>query len=290
MCAVNSGKYNVNILTATTYTEDWLDTDRPQPLTDKTIERLIQEVMQNDFSKDTSDQVYKDFIKECEAWIQLMPQNNLTGFETFSRKDICIGCTQFIDNQYMVGDVQTLKGDYKYHQRLGNTPVTIDTLKDNIPLILALPFPSTGDIIQDVDKLLDLCYNMRIPVHIDGAWITCSRNINFNFNHPAIKSVAISLSKGLGLGWNRIGVRWSKDTTDSISIMNDFRMNNRVLAMVGLHFLKNTRPGHLWSTHLENYSKICKDFNLKETNSIHIAKDRSGSPVGVSPLLRYLEK
>lgn len=289
MCVVNSGKYNVKVRTATTYTENWLDIDRPQPLTDKKIETLIQQVMQNDFSKDVTDKVYSDFIEKCEAWIQLMPQNNLAGFDAFARKDICIGCTQFIDNQYMQGKVQTLVGDYKYHQRLGNTPVTIDTLESNVPLLLALPFPSTGDIINNIDKLLDICYNKNIPVHIDGAWITCSRNINFNFNHPAIHSFAISLSKGLGLGWNRIGIRWSRETTDSISIMNDFNMNNRVLAMVGLHFLKNTNPGHLWNVHKDNYSKICKDFNLEETNSIHIAR-KNGQPVGVSPLLRYLEK
>ena len=289
MCVVNSVKYNMKLRTATTYTEDWLDIDRPQPLTDKTIETLIQQIMQNDFSKDVTDKVYTDFINECETWIRLMPQNALSGFDAFSRRDICIGCTQFIDNQYIQGEVQTLEGDYRYHQRLGNTPVTIETLKNNIPLILALPFPSTGDVLENIDKLLDLCYNKNIPVHIDGAWITCSRNISFNFDHPAIRSFAISLSKGLGLGWNRIGVRWTKETTDSISIMNDFHMNNRVLAMVGLHFLRNTKPGHLWTTHLENYSKICKDFNLEETNSIHIAR-KNGHPVGISPLLRYLEK
>ena len=278
----------MKVKTAQHYSIDCLSVDRPQPLTDKKIESLIQSVMQNNFDKDVTDQIYIDFKDKFETWIKNIPQNNLKGFESFEQKDICIGCTQFIDNLYIQGPVQTLVGDYKYHERLGKTPIKITDLKSYIPLIIAMPFPSIGDKLPNMEELLDMCYERFIPVHIDGAWVTCNRNIDFNFDHPAIQSFAISMSKGLGLGWNRIGVRWTKPVTDSISIMNDFHMNNRVLAMVGLHFLKNTEPGHLWNTHLERYNKICKDFDLEETNSIHLAK-KDGQVVGISPLIRYLE-
>jgi hypothetical protein len=58
--------------------------------------------------------------------------------------------------------------------------------------------------------------------------------------------------------------------------------------MIGLHFLRNLPPDYLWDTHGENYNKVCKDFNLTPTKSIHLAL-RNGQPVGISPLLRYLE-
>jgi hypothetical protein len=105
----------------------------------------------------------------------------------------------------------------------------------------------------------------------------------------AIRSVGISLSKGLGLGWNRIGLRWTKTTkTDAITIMNDFHMNNRALVMIGLHFIRNLSSDYLWLTHGERYYKVCRDFNLLPTRSIYLAM-RNGQPVGVSPLIRYLE-
>ena len=111
----------------------------------------------------------------------------------------------------------------------------------------------------------------------------------FDFSHPQIKSVGISLSKGLGLGWNRIGLRWTKESkADSITIMNDFQMNNRALAMIGLHFIRNLPVDYLWNKHSERYYKICKDFQLTPTNAIYLAL-RNGQPVGVSPLIRYLE-
>jgi hypothetical protein len=124
---------------------------------------------------------------------------------------------------------------------------------------------------------------------VDGAWLTCCRGINFDLLHPSIKSVGISLSKGLGLGWNRIGLRWTRQAkADSVTIMNDFRMNNRALVMIGLHFLRNLEPDYLWNKHGANYYKVCADFALTPTQSIYLAL-RNGQPVGVSPLLRYLE-
>jgi hypothetical protein len=273
---------------ALTYDSSWLETERPQPLVDSKIEQLIQEVMNGKLDRDITDQVYINFIKEMQSWIFNSKLNNVTGFDNFNRVDIINGCTQFIDNTYMKIRPQILDGDYKYHNRLGNWSVPIGLLQEYVPLIIAMPFPSTGDIHPQMREILDECINKKIPVHIDAAWYTCSRDIVFNVGHPAIRSIGISLSKGLGLGWNRVGLRWTKDKeSDSISIMNDFNMNLRAPAMIGLHFLRNLEPDYLWNTYGEIYYSICKDFNLTPTNSIHLAL-KDNHPVGLSPLIRYV--
>lgn len=276
---------------AETYESKWLEIERPSPLSDNKIEHVIQGVLSGDLDKDITDAVYDNFKLEAEEWILGSTLNALTGLASYARKDIIIGCTQFIDNLYMQGPVQTLRGDYKYHERLGNSYIKdVGSLIPDIPLIVAMPFPKVGEAHPDMLEILDEALVKRIPVHIDGAWVTCSKDINFDFSHPAIKSVGISLSKGLGLGWNRVGIRWSRysNIQDSIAIMNDFRMNNRALAMIGLHFVRNFEKDYLWKTHCDSYFKICKDFDLTPTNSIHLAL-KDNSPVGVSPLIRYLE-
>jgi hypothetical protein len=273
------------------YSSEFLEIDRPQTLSDQKIELLIREILSGSLDKDITDSVYDNFKKEAEAWILSSPFNTLEGLNTFLRKDIIIGCTQFIDTLYMNGPVQTLVNDYRYHDRLNLSmgQKSVGGLIPDIPLIIALPFPSLGNVHTDMQEILDECVTKRIPVHVDGAWITCSRDIDFDFNHPAIKSVAISLSKGLGLGWNRVGIRWTKETKpDAITIMNDFNMNNRALAMIGLHFVRNLPADYLWLTHGERYYKVCRDFNLLPTKSIHLAL-RNGQPVGISPLIRFLE-
>ena len=184
---------------------------------------------------------------------------------------------------------QVLIGDYRYHARLGNQWSSSGLLREGVPLVIAMPFPSTGAVHTQMGEILNEAKDKGIDVHVDGAWVTCCRGINFDVSHPAIKSVGLSLSKGLGLGWNRIGLRWTRQTAaDSVTIMNDFNMNLRAPAMIGLHFIRNLPPDYLWNTHKEQYYKVCSDFDLTPTNSIYLAIN-NGYPVGISPLIRYLE-
>lgn len=275
---------------ATEYSNKWLEIERPQPLSDLTIEQLQQDIVNGKIDKDITNRIYSNFKKEMSDWLFNGKLNTVTGFDSFDRVDIINGCTQFIDNIYMQCRPQVLVGDYRYHDRLGNWGTRPGILREGVPLIIAMPFPSTGDVHTQMKDILDESQNKGISVHIDGAWLTCCQKINFDLSHPAIKSVGISLSKGLGLGWNRIGLRWTRQKhADSITIMNDFSMNNRALSMIGLHFIRNLPPDYLWNKHGHNYYKVCKDFNLTPTNSIYLAL-QNGQPVGVSPLIRYLDE
>jgi hypothetical protein len=277
----------VNI--APTYESKWLQIDRPQPLVDNHIESIIQDVLFGKMDSDISDTVYTNFKQEMTDWLFASKLNNLTGFDSFNRVDIINGCTQFIDNIYMQCQPQVLVGDYRYHDRLGNWGTHSGLLREGVPLIIAMPFPGTGDVHMNMQEILDEAQDKGISVHVDCAWLTCCRGIDFALSHPSIKSVAISLSKGLGLGWNRIGLRWTKESPpDAISIMNDFSMNLRATAKIGLHFIRNLEPDYLWNKHGDRYYKVCNDFELVPTKSIYLAL-QDNIPVGVSPLIRYLE-
>lgn len=274
---------------APTYSAEWLQVDRPKPLSDSVIEREIQSILHGNWDDDISDKIYTNFKVECEEWFFSSKLNTLTGIDTFTRKDIIIGCTQFIDNIYMQGPVQTLRGDYRYHERLGLAYVKdVGSLIPDIPLIIAMPFPSIGAPHRDMEEILHECEIKNIAVHIDGAWISCCRDITFNFDHVAIRSVGISLSKGLGLGWNRIGLRWTKETTpDAITIMNDFNMNCRVMAKIGLHFIRKFPTDYLWTTYEKLNARVCSDLGLTPTSSIYLAL-KDNQPVGIAPLIRHL--
>lgn len=276
---------------APSYEIKWLEVERPQALIDNNLERLALNVLSGHASKDITNKVYDDFKIKFQKHLFNSKLNALSGFEGFNRIDIINGCTQFIDNIYMSDNPpQTIKGDYRYHERLQRCIYFTEPgkLVKGLPLIIAMPFPRIGAKHEHMQEILDEAYEKNIEVHIDGAWISCCRDIVFDCNHPAIKSIAISLSKGLGLGWNRIGLRWSNVGADSITIMNDFNMNNRALAIIANYFLDNVESDYLWNHHSDNYYKICRDFNLTPTNCIFLAKN-GNQPVGLSPLLRYLE-
>ena len=46
---------------------------------------------------------------------------------------------------------------------------TLDTLTSTKELIIAMPFPYCGDVHTDMQRILDKCEALNIPVHIDGA-------------------------------------------------------------------------------------------------------------------------
>ena len=278
------------IKVAPSYNIEYLEAERPQPLSDLYIEQLQQDVLNGKLDKDITDKVYTNFKSEMTNWLLASKLNSIAGLDSFNRVDIVNGCTQFIDNVYMNGPVQVLAGDYRYHARLGNWHTHPGFLNKEKQLVIAWPFPSTGDTHTNIKEILDEARDKGISVHVDGAWYTCCRGIDFDVSHPAIKSVAISLSKGLGLGWNRVGLRWTKSKdADAITIQNDFAMNLRAPVMIGLHFLRNLQPDYLWNTYGDTYYQICKDFDLTPTKSIYLAL-KNNQPVGLSPLIRHVAK
>jgi hypothetical protein len=273
------------------YTRDWLQVDRPQPMYDNSINQLYSDVYH-------ANPVHNQdlIISFKSAFLDFLDGHKLSqlrGYKNFPVLDICIGCTQFIDDIYQrVGpqNVMTFANDYKYHWRLNPDIdyITLDNLDHTKELIISMPFPAHGDVHPDMTEILERCNHLKIPVHIDGAWITCSRDINFDFDHPAIQSFAISLSKG-GLGNDRIGIRFSRTRSNgAVSIMNDFNMNCQSLMHVGLAFMEKIGPEYFWRRYLDAYQKVCDDFDLIPTKAIHLAKTQEGQPVGIRPLLRCI--
>lgn len=235
------------------------------------------------------DQKFKDtFVK----WLNNHKFSTFKGLDAFPRRDIINGCTQFIDDLYQrCGTLQIFENDYKYHWRLNNNIeyATLDTLNPNKELLISMPFPFYGDVHPDMQEILDTAYEKNIPVHIDGAWISCIRDINFDFDHPAIQTVGISLSKG-GMGGNRIGLRFARKKPEgAVTIMNDFNMNSQALVSMGIKFMEELGPEYFWNIYGEAYKKVLKDFDLEPTKAIHLAS-KDGKPVGIRPLLRYLIK
>jgi alanine-alpha-ketoisovalerate/valine-pyruvate aminotransferase len=272
------------------YTEEWLQHDRPQPMYSNDLNRFYDNFYQhNPVHTPDLDQQFKDtFVK----WLNDHKFSTFRGLNAFPRMDIINGCTQFIDDLYQrCGTLQTFENDYKYHWRLNNNIVyaTVDTLDPTKELLIAMPFPFYGDVHPDMQEILDTAYEKNIPVHIDGAWISCIRDIEFNFDHPAIQTVGVSLSKG-GMGGNRIGLRFARKTpAGAVTIMNDFNMNSQALVSMGIKFMEELGPEYFWRKYNDSYKKVCKDFDLQSTKAVHLAK-KDGKPVGIRPLLRCLVK
>lgn len=292
------------------YSKEFIQTLKCRPLIDKDQEKLMYQVINKtmpyddwtffddsftsvDVDPELVRPIFSNFKRRFKNHLEQSTLNKITGFDSFDRVDICLGCAQYIDNLHLKYDVQVLVNEYNYHTKLNPllVPKTLETLEPNKHLIISLPFSEIGSTHPQMKEILDKCLQLNIPVHIDGAWITAAKNVNIDLSHPAIKSFAVSMSKGYGLSaWNRIGLRWTKnlEEEDSITVLNDYLQVNVYSVVIGNYFLKSLDPDHLWNTHGDNHYKICNDFGLTPTDTIHMATE-NGETRGIAPLLKYLE-
>lgn len=238
------------------------------------------------------------FLDYIDNWIRSHKLVSYQGLEYFSRKDAILGTTQQLDELHQLHgkNIAVYYGEYKYHRRL--TEGAVKQISNYLELskgdVFVASYPSciTTNYHKDFDKLLDHCEQNLIPVHIDGAWFGQCRNFSFDVSHPAIQSVSVSLSKAFGMGSQRIGIRYSKNKVNGpIAIMNDYNYCNVSDMWIGVEMMKHFGVDYWWSNYSDLYSKVCKDFNLEETDSIHVGwltENGKKHQFGVRTPLRFL--
>lgn len=268
--------------------------DKAAPIIDSELDKLKNKIFSAEIMLPTVG--YQEFCNSMHHWLTHNTDNNLIGLGSFT-KEVCVGVTDFINNlvmQHGIDHIQIFEHDYTYYKRLSPSKswATVGNLIPNKPLLIAMPFPGAGDIHWNMQAILNEALEKNIPVHIDGAWISSAKDIVFDFGHPAIKSVAFSLSKGLALDWNRIGVRYSRcvDDTDSITIANRFGTINIVDLSIGMLFMQQFVQSYLWTKYGTLYNDACKAFLLKPTKCIHMATHfNTGKPYGFRDVFCAIE-
>lgn len=240
-----------------------------------------------------SNQYTPYFIEKVTNWIKSSKLNNIKNLESLKFKNVILGVSQQIDElHYKYGNrLVIMEGEYAYHWRLNSNILKVSHYS-SIPArsVLVISYPSviTASNITDIDELLDFCYKNSIEVHIDAAWLGQCKNIEIDVSHPAINTFSISLSKAFSMGSQRIGVRYSKTQIDGpINIMNSFGYNNISDMWIGCNMIDKFGSDFWWKNYNTEYTKVCKDFSLKETDSINIAT-YNGIFVSIRTPLRML--
>ena len=239
------------------------------------------------------------FLTAIDKWITSHERVKYVGLDTFDRRDAILGTTHQLDELHMLNGkkITVYKGEYKYHRRLTDYQVNQITdytqIKEGDVFVVSYPSCITTGYHKDFDKLLDHCHSIGVPVHIDGAWFGQCRNFEFDVTHPAVRSISVSLSKALGMGSQRIGIRYYRsdelpNPPGPIQIMNDFNYANVSDMWIGVNMMEHFGPDVWWNRYEDYYTKVCKDFNLGESDSFHVGWDEEGDQAGVRTALRML--
>lgn len=279
-------------------TFEMLGTRRQRPMYLSKFTKFRQELSMKNYPKDPH-AFTETFLTEIDAWInahQFVKYHNL---DSLPIRHAIHGTTHTLDELHQLhGDaIIVQKGEYKYHRRLTDFEVRQVTdyseIQSGDVFVCSYPSCITTGAIPNFTDWLDHCYAVGVPVHIDGAWFGQCRNTELDVSHPAIHSVSVSLSKALGMGSQRIGIRYSKEKiVGPISIMNDFAYCNVSDMWLGVEAMHHFGPDYWWANYGDLYSRVCADFGLCESDSIHVGwiNDESGNPAqfGVRTPLRFL--
>lgn len=227
----------------------------------------------------TYEDVVHDFLIQAPEYFVSSQINNIVGLDAFPIREIIMGCNHAIDSLIMkhgVNGLQIFEHDYKYYQRISPDIKFAQPgqLTPTQPILMALPSPGWLGVHPQQREILDEALSKKCPVHIDGAWLGAAKGIRFNFDHPAIHSVSMSLSKSMDLWWNRVGVRWTRqvDDTDPVTIYNKHKMLSERVIQVGLAHLEKIPPDHVWTHYHNNYYEMCAELKLRPTHMIHVVQ------------------
>lgn len=247
------------------------------PIADLKLQQLQSNIITG-YLCDTAPDPYTRFSDVATQFFTRSKRYQLSGIEQFAHQDIIMGCNHFIDNLIMkhgLAGLQIFEHDYRYYQRLWPNIqfAQLGALVPEKPVLIAAPVPGYLDLHPQWVEILAECEIKNIPVHLDASWLGAATDIDLDLSSSAIRSVCMSLSKGLGMGWNRIGLRWSRehDETDGISIYNRFNMIPESLVRNGIVAMGQVGPDYLWDTYGDRHKEICRALKLRPSKIIHAA-------------------
>lgn len=270
-----------------------LGTKRQRPMYLSEFHRFRSRLSMLKYPDDPCEYCNYTFLPAIDEWIHAHKRVKYIGLDTFPIRHTILGVTQQLDELHQLhnNNIAVFEGEYKYHQRLPNHVRIINSKLDIMPMeciIISAPSTITTNNISDLQEILDYCASLDAQVHIDGAWFAQCRDFELDVTHPAIKSVSVSLSKAFGMGSQRIGIRYSREEVNGpIRIMNDYGYQNVSDAWIGVQAMEYFGADFWWSNYENLYEKVCEDFNLEESDSIHVAW-RGMEYVGVRTPLRML--
>ncbi len=223
-----------------------------------------------------------EFLHTFREWIASSRLNRIEGLKRFTQMDLINGTTQTFDEayyKYAGRRLRFFRGEYAYHRRVGLKWEFIgdSPLAPGDFIIVSAPFCSDGRVPAGLDKILDEAHTLEVPVIVDCAYFGTCEGLELDVTHPAIESVSFSLTKGLGLGDIRSGIRFSNlEDQNPIRQQNIYDHTVLAAARIGLYMMERLGPDFIPLKYSEIQKQVCAELGLLPTPCMHLALGPGG--------------
>lgn len=243
-------------------------------IADKEIVSLLKSLSIEEVFDDT---VHERFLTAYRDWILSTKNNTVAGLEQYPYACFSNGTTEAFDKFYSKHNQRRFrfyKGEFVYHRLSCRNYgyqwqyIEDDEISANDAVIISFPFSDTGNKHSDMERVLELCDKLNVPVLIDCIYFGVCKNIDFNFQRDCIKEITFSLSKSFSAHL-RIGMRLSKtDDDDPLFVNNKIGYINRVSAGAGLKIIEAFGPDYIFDKYRDRQIAYCEILNVEPSNCV----------------------
>jgi len=245
-----------------------------------------------------SDMILDKFKSKFVDWVTSSKYNTLSGLEVYKSISYVHGTLQAFDHFYLIQKKKRFrffKDECSYHERSFKHDwnwkyIEDDEIKNGDAVILSVPFIGSGKQHELLtEDFLNYCDANSIPMCLDFSYLPLTKNININLNHRCIQLICFSLSKAFyGMANMRVGIKMVNEyrtLDEGITFFNEHQLVNRYGAALGYDLMNEFSVDYNWDTFGENYSKVCKENNLIETDCVLLGINENDKKTCISNLL-----
>lgn len=218
------------------------------------------------------------FLDTYRRWILSSKINTINGLESYPYACYSNGTTESFDKfygKYNQRRFRFFKGEFAYHKlscrnyHLDWCYIGEDDIRKEDAVIISLPFSDTGGKHGEMDKVLDCCDILDVPVLIDCTYFGVCGNIEFDLDRKCVTEVTFSLSKGLSAAHLRIGMRLSKlDDDDPLFVNNKIGYINRLSAYIGLKLVNHFGPDFIFNKYRNRQLAYCEILGVTPSDCV----------------------
>ena len=223
-------------------------------------------------------EISQQFLDFYRDWILSTTNNTVKGLELFPYAVQTHATTEGFDKFYMAHNqrrFRCFRGEYMYHQVTWRNSwpnwkfIEDETLDSNDAVVISFPFSDTGGKHKCLDKVLERCSELNIPVLVDCAYFGICGDLDFDFTHPCIHTITFALSKTFPLSHARVGLRFTRqDDDDPAFVTQKTNYTNRVASGLGLHFMKKYSPDYIYNAYRSTQLDFCNQLNVLPSDCV----------------------
>lgn len=260
------------------------------PLTDVTVQQAIVESFNGIHSQDVDLELWNNqrYFDAFQQWIKASRYNSFVGLDLFTHHAFSNGSIDgiqsFIHRHGVNRRIRFSAAEFIgskivcNHADIPWTFLEDEPIKADDAVVLSLPFAGDGNIFSDLDRLLNDCDALGVPVLIDCAYFGISYDTTIDLTRSCITDVVFSLSKPFSTPL-RLGYRLTKTHFDDILQANsDLKIYNRYSAHVGIELMSKFSHNWLIEKYRPLQERICRELDLTPSKTLTLAVDRKQRP------------